>query len=53
MWIILAVLFSITTLLSHLVIKDKNDEIKALEYAISSGASDEVLMKAVEEYNRY
>lgn len=47
MWMILALLFFISTLISLLIIKNKNDEIKALEYAI-----DVEVTKALQEWKR-
>lgn len=53
MWMILAILFMSTSFIQFMINSKKNEHIKALEYAIIKGASDEVLMKAVEEYKRY
>lgn len=47
MWIILTVMFLLTTLILLLIIKNKNDEIKALEYAINIEVT-----KAMQEWKR-
>ncbi|MEB8101042.1 hypothetical protein [Staphylococcus xylosus] len=48
MWMILAILFFLTTLISLLVIKTQNEAIKALEYAINIEVE-----KAMQEWMRH
>lgn len=48
MWMILAILFFLTTLISLLVIKNQNEAIKALEYA-----RDVEVVKAMQEWKRH
>lgn len=53
MWMILAIAFLLTTLISIKITIDKENELESLKYWLQYKAQDEDIEKAVEEYNRY